>query len=146
MINLFHTYQTKGSDIKRSWHLIDATDEILGRLATRAAGFLIGKHKKDYVPHLDCGDYVVVTNAARVKVTGRKEEQKTYYRHSGYPGGLKSRTLSEMREKHPTRVIELAVKNMLPKNRLQDKRMIRLKVFAGEEHKYGAKFQIPSTK
>ena len=136
MTNLFQTYQTKGSDIKRSWHLVDAKDEILGRLATRVAGFLIGKHKKDYVPHLDMGDYVVVTNAASVKVTGRKEEQKTYYRHSGYPGGLKSRTLSEMREKHPTRVIELAVKNMLPKNRLQDKRMIRLKVFAGEEHKY----------
>lgn len=136
MLNLNQTYQPKAKDIKREWHLMDANGQILGRLATQVARFLIGKHKKTYVPHLDSGDYVVVTNAQNILVTGNKEKQKTYYRHSGYPGGFKSTTLGEMRKAHPTRVIELAVKNMLPKNRLQDKRMGRLKIFAGETHPY----------
>ncbi|MDO8599906.1 MAG: 50S ribosomal protein L13 [bacterium] len=139
MLNTNLTYQPKAKDIKREWHLIDAKDKILGRLATGVARLLIGKHKKTYVPHLDSGDYVVVTNAESILVTGNKEKQKTYYRHSGYPGGLKSTTLGEMRKAHPTRIIELAVKNMLPKNRLQDKRMGRLKIFAGESHPYGNK-------
>lgn len=137
---MFKTYQPKAADIKREWHLIDAKDQILGRLATGIATLLIGKHKKTYTPHLDMGDNVVVTNAEKVRLTGRKEEQKTYYRYSGYPGGLRKTPVARMRKEHPARIIELAVKNMLPKNRLQDPRMRRLKVFAGSEHQYAEKF------
>lgn len=125
---------------------MDVKDGVLGRVATGVATLLIGKHKKTYTPHLDMGDNVVVINAGKVRLTGRKEEQKTYYRYSGYPGGLRKTPVARMRKEHPTRIIELAVKNMLPKNRLQDQRLRRLKVFAGEEHPYGAKFQVPSTK
>lgn len=135
------TYQPKANEITRSWHFLDAKGQILGRLATQIAVFLVGKHKVSYVPHLDCGDFVVVTNAKEIKVTGKKESDKIYYRHSGYPGGLRSRTLGEMRKAFPARVIELAVYNMLPKNRLRDERMRRLKVFAGEEHKYADKLK-----
>lgn len=123
--------------------MIDAKDQILGRLATGVATLLIGKHKKTYTPHLDMGDNVVVINASKVRLTGRKEEQKTYYRYSGYPSGLKKTPVARMRKEHPARIIELAVKNMLPKNRLRDPRMTRLKVFAGEEHKYENKFKAP---
>lgn len=133
------TYQPKASEIKRSWHLIDAKGMILGRIATECARFLIGKHKKTYSSHMDSGDYVVVINAKEVRVTGNKELQKTYYHHSGYPGGLSATTLRELREKSPTKIIEHAIHNMLPKNRLRSDRMTRLKVFAGSEHPYQGK-------
>ncbi len=128
------TYVVKASDIKREWHVIDAADEVLGRLATRVANLLMGKHKPLFSRNLDVGDFVVVVNAGKVRVTGRKTKQKMYYRHSGYPGGLKSTSLEKMMEAHPTRVIEHAVRGMLPKNRLRAPRMKRLKVYAGEEH------------
>ena len=130
----------KTSDVKREWHIVDAQDKILGRLATDIAQKLIGKHKKEYTPHIDAGDYVVVINAEKIAVTGNKEEQKKYYRHSGFPGGLKVRTLGELRETFPERIIEKAVKNMLPKNKLQSPRMTRLKVYAGAEHPHETHF------
>jgi len=134
---------TKKNEIERDWHLIDAKGKILGRLASEIAQLLIGKKKPYFVSHLDCGDYVVVINAGQIKVTGKKESQKKYSRYSGYPGGLKVTTLGKLRKEHPERIIELAVKNMLPKNKLRDQRMARLKVFAGEEHPYkNLKFKI----
>ena len=137
------TYSTKASDIKREWHIIDASDKVLGRLATRIAGLLIGKHKPMFSRHLDVGDFVVVINAEKVRVTGNKEKQKMYYRHSGYPGGLKSTNLEGMRETHPTRIIEYAVKGMLPQNKLRAKRMKRLRIHVGDAHPY--KGQINTT-
>ncbi|MFC1933510.1 50S ribosomal protein L13, partial [Chloroflexota bacterium] len=108
------TYSTKAADIKREWHVIDASDKVLGRLATQIASLLMGKHKPIFSRHLDMGDFVVVINAEKVQVTGNKAKQKLYYRHSGYPGGLKSTSFERMMETHPTRVIEYAVKGMLP--------------------------------
>lgn len=131
---------TKISEIKRNWHLRDAKNQILGRLATEVAQLLIGKNKPYFVLYLDCGDYVVVVNAAKVMVTGRKEKQKNYYRYSGYPGGLKVTSLSRLRKEHPERIVQFAVKNMLPKNKLRADRMARLKVFTGEDHPYKEKF------
>lgn len=130
------SYTQKTSSVVRKWHVIDAKDQVLGRLATTIATKLIGKDKRTYTPHIDAGDYVVVINAAEVVVTGNKEQDKNYYRHSGFPGGLKKRTLSELKAQFPERVIEAAVKNMLPKNKLQSPRMVRLKVYAGSEHKH----------
>lgn len=135
------TYQPKAKEIKRDWHLIDAKDEVLGRLATKVARLLMGKQKPSFVPHLDMGDWVVVVNAAKVQVTGKKEKQKVYYRHSGYPSGLKQETLEEARKKHPERIIQRAVSGMLPHNRLHKRRMARLKVFAGEKYPYQDKFK-----
>lgn len=131
----------KTSDVKREWHLVDAKDKVLGRVASEIAELLIGKHKKEFTPHIDAGDYVVVINASEVAVTGTKEGDKKYYRHSGFPGGLKVRTLGEVRETFPERIIEKAVKNMLPKNKLQSSRMTRMKVFSGEQHPHGAHFK-----
>ena len=131
---MMKTYATKASDIKREWHVIDASGEILGRLATQVAGLLMGKHKPLFCRNLDIGDFVVVINADKVRVTGNKPKQKMYYRHSGYPGGLKSISLEKMMQTHPTRVIEHAVKGMLPKNRLNASMMKRLKVYAGDAH------------
>jgi large subunit ribosomal protein L13 len=136
------TYSTKASDIKRQWHVIDASGKVLGKVATQAANLLMGKHNPLFSRHLDAGDYVVVTNAEKVRVTGNKLEQKFYYRHSGYPGGLKAVSLEEMLAASPDRVIEHAVKGMLPHNRLEAGMMKRLKVFAGEAHPYRG--QIPS--
>ncbi len=133
----------KPAEIKRHWHLMDAKGQVLGRFATEVATKLIGKHKKEYTPHIDCGDYVVVINAADIEVTGNKRQDKKYYRHSGFPGGLKVRTFDEMQRDFPERVIEMAVKNMLPKNKLQDLRLNRLKVYAGPEHKHQS--QLPSS-
>jgi len=127
--------------IERRWHLVDVKDQILGRSATRIARFLIGKDKVEYVPHLDVGDHVVVTNAAEVAVTGKKEKQKIYYRHSGYPGGLRSETLGDLRERRPEEIIRRAVKGMLPKNKLQKPMLKRLHIFAGEEHPFEEKFK-----
>jgi len=132
------TYSQKPSEVTRRWVLIDATDLPLGRLSTAIAKYLIGKYKPTYTPHVDGGDYVVVINAAQVPVTGDKEEGKVYYRHSGFPGGIKDAQLKEVREKFPERIIESAVKGMLPKNKLSPERMQRLKVFAGNEHAHTA--------
>lgn len=135
------TSVTKAKDIKRKWHLIDLKGQILGRTATRIAQILIGKGKVYFTPALDCGDFVVAVNAAEIVVTGRKDKQKIYYRHSGYPGGLKSLTFEQLMKKDPRKIIRLAVKNMLPKNKLRDQRLARLKVFVGEKHNYEDKFK-----
>lgn len=130
------TYQPSAKDIKRKWYLFDAKDQILGRFASKIAKKLIGKHKVDYAPNLDMGDIVVVINAKDIKVTGRKEKQKVYYKHSGYPGGFREIKYKKLLEENPARIIELAVKRMLPANRLQKKRLARLKVFADAKHGY----------
>jgi len=124
--------------IERTWHVIDAKDQVLGRVASKAATLLMGKHKASYAPFLDTGDHVIIINAAQVRLTGRKEQQKVYRRHTGYPGGLVETTAEQMRAKHPNRIVELAVAGMLPKTRL-GKRMIRkLKVYAGDRHPHQA--------
>jgi large subunit ribosomal protein L13 len=128
-------------DIKRNWWVVDASGKILGRLATKIAYILMGKHKRDYTPYIDNGDFVVVINAEKIMVTGKKLEDKIYYHHTGYLGHLKSDTLGGLLEKHPERVIMLAVKRMLPKNKLQKKRLKRLKIYAGPEHPHSA--QLP---
>ncbi len=128
------TYATKESDIKREWHVIDASDKILGRLATQVASLLMGKHKPIFSRNLDTGDFVVVINADKIRVTGNKAKQKLYYRHSGYPGGLKSISLEKMMQTNPTRVIEHAVKGMLPHHRLGASMLKKLRVYAGNTH------------
>jgi large subunit ribosomal protein L13 len=132
------TYSQKPSEISRRWILIDASEAPLGRVATVIAKHLIGKYKPSYTPHMDGGDYVVVINAKNTVVTGDKEEGKVYYRHSGFPGGITDETLRERREKYPERIIEAAVKGMLPKNKLAADRMARLRIFAGSEHTHTA--------
>lgn len=128
------TYSTKASDIKRQWHVIDASNQILGKLATQVASLLIGKHKPMLCKNLDVGDFVVVINAEKVRVSGDKMKQKLYYRHSGYPGGLKSISLEKVMQTRPNRVIEHAVKGMLPHNRLGAKMLKKLRVYAGDTH------------
>ena len=128
------TYSTKASEIERQWHVIDASDKILGKLATEAAKLLMGKHKPMFTRHLDTGDFVVVINAEKVRFTGKKAEQKLYRSHSGYPGGLKTVTLERLMQTNPARVIEHAVKGMLPHNRLGAQMLKKLKVYAGEDH------------
>jgi len=135
------TVATKASDIKREWHLLDVKGKTLGRISSEIAQLLMGKSKPYFVRNLDCGDYVVIINAKEVKATGKKEEQKKYYRHSGYPGGFKMETLKELRVRKPEDIITHAVKGMLPDNRLKDRMLTRLFVFAGEEHKYQDKFK-----
>jgi large subunit ribosomal protein L13 len=132
------TYTTKLADIDRQWQVIDASGKTLGRLATEVATILLGKNKTTYSPNLNVGDYVVVVNAAKVKVTGKKDEQKIYYRHSNYPGGLVGVKYSDMLETHPDRVITEAVKGMIPHNKLGRQIMGRLKVYAGDEHPHQA--------
>lgn len=132
------TYSTKASDIKREWHVIDASAKTLGRLASEVAQLLRGKYKPIYSPHLDTGDYVIVVNAQKVRVTGKKAKQKLYYHHSGYPGGLKSVSLAKMMETHPTRVIEHAVRGMLPKGPLGRAMFKKLKVYPGPDHPHQA--------
>lgn len=132
------TYSVKASEIVRSWHVIDARDRVLGRLATEVARLLMGKHKPMFTRNMDTGDFVVVINAAKISVTGNKMEQKLYYRHSGYPGGFKSIKLGKMLDTRPTRVIEHAVKGMLPKNRLGNSMLKKLRVYAGESHPHQA--------
>lgn len=139
-----NTFQPKLKDIKREWHLVDAKDQVLGRLTSKIAQKLIGKHKTYYVPHLDCGDYIVVINAEKIKVTGDKLNQKTYYRHSGFPGALKEEKLGKLLDRRPDRVIELAVRGMLPKNKLRDPRLRRLKVFTSDVHPYQDKLDQKS--
>ena len=130
------TYKTSPKDIKRTWHLVDVKGKVLGRIATDIAKFLIGKNKPYFVSHLDCGDYVVVINSDLVEVTGRKVKQKIYYRHSNYPSGLKQITFEEQLKKDSRKIIQRAIKNMLPKNKLRDRRLKRLKIFKDEKHIY----------
>lgn len=132
------TFSQKPSEVTRRWIVIDAKDAPLGRLSTEIAKYLIGKYKPTYTPHIDGGDYVIVVNAKETVVTGDKELQKKYYRHSGFPGGIRDARLEEVREKFPERIIENAVKGMLPKNKLSPERMKRLKVYPGAEHAHAA--------
>ncbi len=137
------TYTTKPEDIKREWFVIDATGLTLGRLATQIASVLKGKHKPIYSPHMDTGDFVIVVNAHKVRVTGRKLDQKFYYRHSGYPGGLKEISLRDQLDRHPDRVIRFAVRGMLPKNRLGRQMMKKLKIYATPGHPHEAQQPKP---
>jgi large subunit ribosomal protein L13 len=137
------TYSTKPSEIEREWYVVDAEGQTLGRLASEIAKILKGKHKPIYAPHLDTGDFVVVINAEKIHVTGRKMDQKMYYRHSGYPGGLTAITLRDQLKRHPTRVIRSAVKGMLPHNRLGRAMMRKLKVYAGGSHPHQAQQPRP---
>ena len=132
------TYSPKPGDVTHAWHVIDATDVVLGRLASHAAQLLRGKHKAIYAPHADTGDFVVIINAEKVAVTGNKRDTKFLYRHSGYPGGLRKRSVGEMIEKHPDRLVEKAIQGMLPKNRLGRAMSKKLKVYAGPEHPHAA--------
>lgn len=132
------TYSQKPSEVSRRWILIDAKDAPLGRVATTVATYLTGKYKPSFTPHVDGGDYVIVINAKEAVATGNKEEDKVYYRHSGFPGGIKSATLKEVRKKAPEFIIENAVKGMIPHNKLAKERMARLKIFAGENHSHEA--------
>jgi large subunit ribosomal protein L13 len=132
------TFSAKATDIHRDWYIVDASDKVLGRLATEIARRLRGKHKAEYTPHVDTGDYIVVTNAEKIRVTGRKFKDKIYYSHSGFPGGLKTISFDKLQEKNPTRIIELAVKGMLPKNSLGRDMYRKLKVYAGVEHPHEA--------
>ncbi len=134
------TKPTKQSDIKREWHLYDLSGKILGRAATEIAGLLRGKAKGYFVPNLDCGDYVVIINAKKVKVTGNKANKKTYTRYSGYPGGLKRETYADYAKDHPERIIQLAVSGMLPNNKIKDKLLKRLYVYPDENFPFGNKF------
>src|SRR5918994_1651528 len=137
------TWNAKPSEGERSWYVVDAEGKTLGRLATRIADALRGKDKPQYTPHVDTGDFVVVVNAEKVAVTGKKLDDKVYYRHSGYPGGIRSRTLREELERRPTEVIRKAVKGMLPRNRLARRQLTKLKVYAGPEHPHEAQSPTP---
>lgn len=133
-----NTYMQKKEDIVRNWYVIDADGLTLGRLATKVAHILRGKHKATYTPHVDCGDYVIIVNASKVNLTGNKLEQKIYYDHSGYPGGLRTRTARVMKEKYPVKMVEKAVKGMLPKGRLGRQMYKKLFVYEGPEHPHAA--------
>ncbi len=137
------THVVKVSDIERAWYVVDAEGLTLGRLASKIANVLKGKHKPIYSPHLDVGDYVVVVNADKIAVTGRKLDQKTYYWHTGYPGGIRSRNLRDQLERHPTAALKAAVKGMLPKNRLGRRMLGKLKVYAGPDHPHQAQKPQP---
>jgi large subunit ribosomal protein L13 len=137
------TFVGKPAEIEREWYVVDAEGQTLGRLASRIAPILKGKHKPIYTPHMDCGDFVVVVNAEKVRVTGRKLDQKMYHRHSGYPGGLTSITLRNQLARHPERVLQAAVKGMLPKNKLGRRMMKKLKVYAGDSHPHQAQTPKP---
>jgi large subunit ribosomal protein L13 len=137
------TYNAKPGEIERRWYLVDAEGKTLGRLATQIADKLRGKGKPQYTPHVDTGDFVVVVNAEKIQVTGKKLDEKMVYRHSGYPGGLKVRPLREELERRPTEVLRKAVKGMLPKNRLARKQLLKLKIYAGPEHPHEAQAPTP---
>jgi len=137
------TYMAKPGEIESKWYVVDAQGKTLGRLAAQVAHVLRGKHKPAYTPHVDSGDYVIVVNADKVRLTGRKEEQKVYYRHSLYPGGLSSRTAAEMRATRPEKMVEIAVWGMLPHNRLGRRQIRKLKVYAGADHPHQAQKPEP---
>jgi len=135
------TYQPKQKEINRDWHLIDAKDQVLGRLSTKIATLLMGKQKASYSSHMDSGDFVVIINAEKIKTTGTKALSKVYRSHSGYPGGFKEVTFAKMTKEHPNRIVEFAINGMLPDNRLKADRMARLFIFKGEKHKYESRFK-----
>jgi large subunit ribosomal protein L13 len=137
------TYSAKPGEITREWYLVDAEGKTLGRLATQIADTLRGKRKPQFTPHVDTGDFVIVVNAEKIQVTGNKLDQKRYYRHSGYPGGLRSRTLREQLDRRPTEVLRVAVKGMLPKNRLARQQITKLKIYAGPDHPHEAQNPRP---
>jgi len=137
------TFTAKAAEIERKWYVVDAEGQTLGRLAARIAPILKGKHKPIYTPHLDCGDFVIVINADKVRVTGRKLDQKFYYRHSGYPGGISSISLRDQLARHPERVIQAAIRGMLPKNKLGRRMIKKLKVYAGAAHPHQAQQPRP---
>jgi len=137
------TFSPKAADIQRQWHVIDASDVVLGRLASHVAILLRGKHKPIFAPHLDTGDFVIVVNAAKVALTGNKLADKRLYRHSGYPGGIRSDTYAELLAKRPERLVEQAVKGMLPKNTLGRNTLRKLKVYAGPDHPHQAQQPVP---
>lgn len=137
------TFTPKPGDIERRWHVIDASDVVLGRLATQSAVLLRGKHKPIFAPHIDTGDFVVIINAGKVALTGNKREQKLAYRHSGYPGGLRSVSYTELLDKNPQRAVEKAIRGMLPKNSLGRQMLSKLKVYAGPEHPHSAQKPVP---
>ena len=137
------TWNAKRGEIERHWYVVDAEGKTLGRLATRIADTLRGKNKPQYTPHVDTGDFVVVVNAEKIAVTGKKLDDKMYYRHSGYPGGLKQRTLREQLDRRPTEVLRKAVKGMLPKNKLANQQITKLKIYAGPEHPHEAQAPQP---
>jgi len=137
------TFTEKQEKIEREWYVVDAEGQTLGRLASRIAPILKGKHKPTYTPHLDCGDFVIIVNAEKVRVTGRKLDQKYYHHHSGYPGGLKSTSLRDQLGRYPERVLEAAVRGMLPKNRLGRRMIKKLKVYAGDAHPHQAQQPRP---
>ncbi len=139
------TFSPKPSDVQRQWHLIDATDVVLGRLAAQTATLLRGKHKPIYAPHVDTGDFVVIVNAGKVALTGAKRDNKIEYRHSGFPGGLRATSYDELLAKNPRRVVEKAVKGMLPHNTMGRKMLTKLKVYAGPEHPHQAQKPVPYT-
>ncbi|MEM7561468.1 MAG: 50S ribosomal protein L13 [Pseudomonadota bacterium] len=137
------TFSAKPENVKRDWYLVDADNKVLGRLASEIAHRLKGKHKAEYTPHVDTGDYIVVINAEKVAVTGNKANDKMYYHHTGFPGGIKSANFNQMIEKHPTRVLQKAVKGMLPKNKLGRAMLSKLKVYAGDQHAHAAQQPKP---
>jgi len=132
------TFVAKPKEVTRQWYLVDASEKVLGRLASQIASRLRGKHKAEFTPHVDTGDYIVVVNAARVRVTGKKAEGKMYYRHSGFPGGIRSMTFAKLQARFPTRALERAIKGMLPKGPLGSAMFRKLKVYAGSEHPHSA--------
>lgn len=136
------SYSAKASEIKRDWHLIDANDQVLGRLTTQVARLLMGKHKPMYTPNIDTGDYVVVINAAKVRVTGHKDTDKVYVHHSPYPGGIKEASFNTMLEKRPEHIIELAVRGMLPHSKLGNQMRKKLKVYAGADHPHASQIKV----
>jgi len=137
-MDMNRTFFLRKEDCKPKWHVIDATDQVLGRLATKVADILRGKNKPEYTSHVDCGDYVVIVNCEKIKLTGKKWTDKIYKSYSGWRGGLKTRTALEVLEKHPTQIIKLAVKRMLPKNRLSSQVIKKLKIYVGDEHPHAA--------
>ena len=137
------TWNAKPADVERCWYLVDADGQTLGRLATRIADVLRGKDKPEYTPHVDTGDFVIVVNAEKIAVTGKKLDEKIYYRHSGYPGGLRERTLREQLARRPTEVLRGAVKGMMPRNRLARAQLGKLKIYAGSEHPHAAQSPEP---
>ena len=140
---MMKTYSAKPGEVTREWYLVDAEGKTLGRLATQIADTLRGKRKPQFTPHVDTGDFVIVVNAEKIQVTGNKLDQKRYYRHSGYPGGIRSRTLREQLDRRPTEVLRVAVKGMLPKNRLARQQITKLKIYAGPEHPHEAQNPRP---
>lgn len=139
------TYMPKKGEIEQRWHLVDGDDKVVGRLASRIARVLMGKHRPEYTPHVDTGDYVVVVNAAKVRFTGRKQQQQRYYHYTGYPGGLRERTVADLQAQKPEEILHLAVRRMLPKTRLGRQMIQKLKIYPGAEHPHEAQQPQPLT-